>query len=198
MSSPRLGSVTISTLWQQGDPVRNLKCVRYIFFPLQSASSVLLLVGDTAEDLKELDEKLSFPLSCLKSKKLVKLLPFPPVQAQRYKFEGVYCLSVLLLPRCITELTGMKCFDSVSRLDVTFTFLEIEEVALASRTIFEPSFWMDWWLYAARSMILENCDKEAKCYPFVAGARIQIMLAFISYALWANTMLKHWISCSQK
>ena len=42
-------------------------------------------------------------------------------------FEGVSSPSILLLRCCITNLTGMKSFDSVSRSDVTFTSSEIKE-----------------------------------------------------------------------
>ena len=55
---------------------------------------------------------------------------------------------------------------------MTVTSSEIEEVELADRTLFEAAFWMDWWLYATWSVILEKCDNEGKCYHlFVAVAR---------------------------
>ena len=79
----------------------------------------------------------------------------------------------------------------VSRSDVTFTFSKIEDVEFAARTLLEASSEMDWWLYAAWSMILERCDDKAKTHPLsVAGAWTQMMVAHISSMLWANTILK--------
>ena len=80
----------------------------------KSQLSDLSLMGITAGDLLNLlDQKISSLQLSLKSKKLVKLLPFPPARTcWYYKFEGVSSLFVLLLPCYITNLTGMKTFDS--------------------------------------------------------------------------------------
>ena len=65
---------------QQDDSVKGIKCVRDIPHFVQLASPVLLPIRDTSEDhLKELDKKISPQLN-LESKKLVKLLPFPPAR----------------------------------------------------------------------------------------------------------------------
>ena len=46
----------------------------------------------------------------------------------------------------------MKTYDSISRLDETFTFFEMKEVELATYTLSEASSWIDWWLYAVWSI----------------------------------------------
>ena len=59
------------------------------------------------------------------------------------------CLSCWL-PRCITDLTGIKCYDVVSRSDVTFTSSEIKEVEFGC-------------LYSLRGFILDRL--MAVCCP---------------------------------
>ena len=50
---------------------------------------------------------------------------------------------------------------------------------------------MDWWLYAAQSMILLNCNDEPKCYHhLVARTQTQMMMTCIASVFWAITMLK--------
>ena len=135
---------------------------------------VLFPIRDASKDpLKDRNKKKLSPQSNLKSKKLVNLLSFPPTRTGKYyMFKGVLFPAVMLLPRCITDLKGMKTSDLVSRSDVTFTSSEIEEVESAACTLLEASFW---------SVILEKCNDEAKCYClFVAGARTQMMVALIS------------------
>ena len=134
--------------------MRGLKCVRAIHRFVQLACLALLPTGNTAEDLKELDKKSSSPQLSLKSKKPVKLFTFPPLRARHYfKFEGVPCLFVLLLPNCIIDLMRMKLFDSASRLDVTFTSSETEEPVHSLRLHFR-------WLYGTWTLILEKCNDE--------------------------------------
>ena len=68
----------------------------------------------------------------------VKLLPFPPAHSRKcYKFGGVCFPSVFPLPLCITELTGMRTYDSLARSDVTLTSYEIEELKSSSLTLLE-------------------------------------------------------------
>ena len=113
----------------QNDPVRGLECSHEVLHSDQCASLILLLVGNTAEDLKDLDQKILLLQSSLKSKKLSKSLLFPPVRILWYYMcEGVSSLSVPPLQHCITNLTGMETFDLVTRLDVAFPLSEIEEV----------------------------------------------------------------------
>ena len=107
-SSLGLGSIAIFTPpQQQDDQLRGLMCVRYSSHSVQSSSLAFLLIGVIAEDPPEGLVKISPQLS-LKLKKLVKLHPQLLVRARRYKFEGVSCPFVLLLPCCITSLMGKK------------------------------------------------------------------------------------------
>ena len=54
---------------------------------------------------------------------------------------------------------------------MTFTSSEIDEVDSTAHTLLVASFWIDWWMYAAWSLILERYDDEAECYDlFLAGA----------------------------
>ena len=43
----------------------------------------------------------------------------------------------MLLSYCITELVGMKTYKNLSRTDVVFTSLEMEEVEASLRTLLE-------------------------------------------------------------
>ena len=71
-----------------------------------------------------------------------------------------------------------------------FTSSKIEEVESAPCTLFEVASWMDWWLYAARAMVLERCTDEAKCYSlFVVGECTHMMVVCISPILWAKRLL---------
>ena len=70
-------------------------------------------------------------------------------------WRGVFSPS-LMLPLCITNLRGMKTFDTVTRSDVMFTSMEIREVELAACALFEAASWVDWWLHATWAMNLAH------------------------------------------
>ena len=154
-----------------------------------TASLVMLLIGESLEEtMKELNKKISSQ-SSLKTRKVVKLLPFPQVKARKnYKFEGF----ALWQPHSTTNLTGMKTYDNLSRFDVIFSSFGIEEVESPVQTFIEVLPWIDWWLYAAGSIALSNCGDEAKCYClFFAGSQTHMMITWITSVLWVNTIFKH-------
>ena len=58
----------------------------------------------------------------MKAKKFTKLLPLVNVRSRRYyRFKGAKASQLLLLLRCVTELSSARTYDNISRTDVTFT-----------------------------------------------------------------------------
>ena len=89
-------------------------------------------------------------LPWLVSTKKLKVLPPPSIHLRRsYKFENDTAPQLLLLPWRITELSGMRSYEIILRMDVTFTFSEMEEVEASVRILLEAASWVDWWLFSA-------------------------------------------------
>ena len=66
-------------------------------------------------------------------KELTKLIPPMNPKSRKYNFQGDRYPQYLLLPQCVTELSGLISFENISRSDATFTTSEMEEVEAASR-----------------------------------------------------------------
>ena len=68
--------------------------------------------------------RLHFPNASMKAKKLIMLFPSPNICPRRYhRFEGDTATHLLLLPRCIIELSGIRTYSNISRMShVTLTF----------------------------------------------------------------------------
>ena len=70
------------------------------------------------------------------------------------------------------------------------TSSKIEEVESAVGTFLEVLSWMDWWLYAARSVVLGRCKGEAKCYRlFVGGVWTQMIMGRTASILLVSSVL---------
>ena len=91
----------------------------------------------------------------------------------------------------MAELAGMHSLDNMAKRDMFLSFLVAEELLAAAQSIIEAPSWMDWWTFAAKSMIL-RFSEEVKMLKllFVAGARCQIFVAKMASTIWANLVWK--------
>ena len=55
-----------------------------------------------------------------------------------------------------TELGGFKIFYNLSKMDLIFSPIEIEDLKATVRTLLDVTSWMDWWTYAAKFLALRD------------------------------------------
>ena len=60
----------------------------------------------------------------------------------------------------------MRSFDDISWVDMVFTSTKVMEVEAAVRTPLEASSWIDWWLSAAKLLVIRTLMEESKCHRF--------------------------------
>ena len=119
--------------------------------------------------LNDLSEKTASLQTSMKARILSNLLPSVAVRSRTYKFQGDFSLQVLLFPCCVTEHLDHRCYDNLSRSDVTLASSKMES---AARTMLEAASRLEWWLVAAQSTDLASSPKEAKCHQLlITGAR---------------------------
>ena len=89
--------------------IRTLKFERRFATDQQGISSYLLPVGETAENIvKNLYYKTAALQFSTRAKKLSKLsLPMITKMGRYYRFQGDQASQFLLLPQCITDLSGL-------------------------------------------------------------------------------------------
>ena len=95
------------------------------------------------------------------------------------------------LPHPITELGGMKSFDSLSKTDVVLPSTEVEDLKVAVCTITEETSWMDWWMFATKSMVLSHSrDLQKVKHLLVMSTHCQLLVAKTASTVWTNLLLK--------
>ena len=111
----------------------------------QPASSYHLPVGGASADiLSDIDDLVSFPSWCMRSK-VSKLLPYPSMRSHRfYWFEGEELVKARSLNCHVMKLAGMRSFENLNKTDVILSSLEAEDLKAAIRSIIKATFWMDW------------------------------------------------------
>ena len=96
----------------------------------------------------------------------------------QYYIEGEEVVWHWALLWAITELGDLKSSE--------VWYLEAE-----ARIFLEAITWIDWWFYTAKSLALMDTSKRAKVKrPFVAGARIRLLVVKTAPIIWANALLK--------
>ena len=64
---------------------------------------------------------------------------------------------------------------------------------MAAHTIIEATSWMDWWMFAARSMALSSSRDAYKVrHLFAAEAHCQLLVTKTASTVWANLLLKRY------
>ena len=75
--------------------------------------------------------------------------------------------------------------STMSRLVVVLASTEMKvKMSVAA------SSWMDWWLHAAKSLLLANSSQNRYYQLFLARASTQMMMARTALVLWVNLVLK--------
>ena len=95
------------------------------------------------------------------------------------------------LPHHVTELANMRSYDNLSKTNVVLSSSEVEDFEAAARSVVEVTSWMDWWMFAAKSMALRGSeDTKMLMRLFVADACCQLLVANTVSTLWMNLILK--------
>ena len=64
-----------------------------------------------------------------------------------------------------------------------------EMEVVTCKILMEVASWLDWWLVTVWSLVLVNSSKVANCRPFVAGAKIPIIVSKTTLVPWMNIKL---------
>ena len=160
---------------------------------LHAASSYKLPIGGAFADiLADIDSRVLSLSSGMRSCKSSKLLQYQGVCNHKfYRFQGEELTKAKALNRHVTELAGLRSFDSLSKTDVIWSSMETEDMEAAARSIVEATSWRDWWTYAMRSLVLKSTDDgRLICSVSLAGARCQLLVVKTASIVRAKIILK--------
>ena len=146
----------------------------------QPASSYKMPVGGALADvLADIDDRVSSPSSCMRSKKVLKLLQHPGVRSRKfYRFQGEEVTKAKVLNHHLTELVGLRSRDNLNKTDFIWSSTEAEDMEAALKSIVEVTLWMDWWTFAMKSLSLKSTnDARFVRRLSLAGARCQLLVA---------------------
>ena len=72
----------------------------------------------------------------------------------------------------MTELAGMRSFDNLNKTGIILSSSEAKDMEAAMRSIVEVTCWMDWWMFAMKSLALKSTsDARASCPSPQPGCR---------------------------
>ena len=157
----------------------------------QRTSSYRLPFGWTSGDiLANIDDFISSPFSGMRS--VLKFLTYLGVRSYRfYRFEGEELTKACCLSCHVTELAGMRSFDSLNKTDVIMSSSEAKDMEAAMRSIVEATSWMDCWAFAMKSLAFKAMSDAGLVLRLnLAGSNCQLRVAKTASTLWANLVLK--------
>ena len=161
---------------------------------LPAASSYKMPIGGASTDIlaNDIDSRVSSSLSGMLSHKVSKLLLYQGVRSPKvYRFEGEELTKAKVLNRHMTELAGLQSFDNLNKTNIIWSSTEAEDMEAAARSIMEATFWMEWWIFAMRSLALKSTDDSCLVRRLsLASARCQLLVAKTASTLCANIILK--------
>ena len=77
----------------------------------------------------------------------------------------------------MTELAGMCSYENLNKSDIFLFSFEVEDPKATAHTVVEATSWMDWWIFAAKSMGLRRSeDSKMLKHLFVAASTLWVNL----------------------
>ena len=157
---------------------------------LVAASYKLPFGGASADILTDIDDRVSSTSSGMYSCKVSKLLQFQDVcSCKFYRFQGEDITKAKALNRHVTELAGLCTFDNLNKTYVIWSSTEAKEMEAALRSIIEATSWMDWWIFAVKSLALKSTDDARLVRRLSLAGPLPASSREDTSTLWVNVIL---------
>ena len=116
---------------------------------LPAASSYKLPIGGASADiLAGINSRVSSLASGTRSCKISKLLLYQGIRSHKFcRFEVGELPMAKALNHHVTELAGLRSFDSLNKASIVWSSTKMEDMKAAAPSIIEAASWMDLWTF---------------------------------------------------